>query len=71
MQQNLVVQGIFNAEGIELTEEDYNKELEKFAKTSGFPDVKKLETYYTDKNVIKDSVLWNRACEYYPFYSHD
>ena len=63
LQQNLVVQGIFNAEGIELTEEDYNKELEKFAKTSGFPDVKTLETYYTDKNVIKDSVLWNRACE--------
>lgn len=63
MLQNLVVQAIFNAEGIELTEEDFNAEKEKFALENGFPDVATMEKLYTDKSVIKNNVLWNRACE--------
>lgn len=60
--QNLVVQAIFNAEGIELTEEDYQEAEEEYAKDSGFKDAETMESYYSDKETIKNSVLWNHAC---------
>lgn len=63
MNQNLIVQAVLDAEGIELTEKDYEKEKEKFAKESGFPDAAAMEKLYTDKSVIKNNVLWNRVCE--------
>lgn len=63
LKQNLVVQAILDAEGIELTEEDYQKEKEKFAKLSGFPGAADMEKLYSDQTVIKDSVLWNRVCD--------
>lgn len=63
LKQNLVVQGILNAEGIKMTEKDYEEEVEKFAQLTGFPDAKTMQTYYSDQNVIKESVLWNRACD--------
>ena len=63
LKQNLVVQGILKAEGIEMTEKDYEEEVEKFAQLSGFPDAKTMQSYYSDQSVIKESVLWNRACD--------
>lgn len=63
MNQNMIVQAVFNAEGIELTEKEYNAEKEKFALENGFPDVETMERLYADKNVIKNNVLWNKACE--------
>lgn len=61
--QNLIVQAVLNAEGIALTEEDYNEEKEKFAVLSGFADAAVMESMYTDQRIIKDSVLWNKACD--------
>ena len=63
LQQNLIVQAIFNAEGIEMSEEDYTAEEAKFAELNGFPDVETMKMYYGDLNVLKDSVLWNKACD--------
>lgn len=63
LQQNLVVQAIFDAEGIEMSEEDYTAEEAKFAELNGFPDAETMKMYYGDLNVLKDSVLWNKACE--------
>lgn len=63
LQQNLIVQAIFNAEGIEMSEEDYAAEEAKFAELNGFPDVETMKMYYGDLNVLKDSVLWNKACD--------
>ena len=63
LQQNLIVQAIFNAEGIELSEEDYTAEEAKFAELNGFPDAETMKMYYGDLNVLKDSVLWNKACD--------
>lgn len=63
LKQNLVVQGILNAEGIQMTEKDYQEEEEKFAQLSGFKDAATMESYYSDKTVIKESVLWNRVCD--------
>lgn len=63
LQQNLIVQAIFNAEGIEMSEEDYTAEEAKFSELNGFPDVETMKMYYGDLNVLKDSVLWNKACD--------
>lgn len=63
LQQNLVVQAIFNAEGIEISEEDYTAEEKKFSELNGFPDVETMKMYYGDLNVLKDNVLWNKACD--------
>ncbi len=63
LQQNLVVQAIFNVEGIEMSEEDYKAEEVKFAELNGFPDAETMKMYYGDLNVLKDSVLWNKACD--------
>lgn len=63
LQQNLIVQAIFNAEGIEMSKEDYAAAEEKFAESNGFPDVETMKMYYGDLNVLKDSVLWNKACD--------
>ncbi len=63
LQQNLIVQAIFNAEGIEMSEEDYKAEEAKYAESNGFPDAETMKMYYGDLNVLKDSVLWNKACE--------
>ncbi len=63
LQQNLVVQAIFNVEGIEISEEDYKAEEAKFAELNGFPDAETMKMYYGDLNVLKDSVLWNKACD--------
>lgn len=63
LQQNLVVQAIFNAEGIEIDEEEYEKEESEFSELNGFPDVETMKMYYGDLKVLKDSVLWNKACD--------
>lgn len=65
LKQNLITQAILNAEGIELTEEQYNEEKENYAKLSGFEDAAQMESMYSADNqsLIRDSVLWNRACD--------
>ncbi len=37
--QNLIVQALMDAEGMEFTEKEYEKEKEAYAVSSGFPDV--------------------------------
>ena len=65
MNQNLITQAILNAEGIEMTEEQYREEEERFAQLSGFEDAEAMRSMYSESNqdIIKNSVLWNRACD--------
>lgn len=60
--QNLIVQGLMDAEGMEFTEKEYEKEKEAYAVSSGFPDVATMEQYASPEQ-IKDNVLWNAVCE--------
>ena len=60
--QNLIVQALMDAEGMELTEKEYEKEKEAYAVSSGFPDVATMEQYASPEQ-IKDNVLWNAVCE--------
>lgn len=63
MDQNLITQAILNAEGIELDEAAYREELEKYAKSCGFENAEAMEKMYqSNLSVLKDGVLWNRAC---------
>lgn len=63
LNQNLIVQAVLDAEGVSLTEEEYSEEKEKFALLSGFASAEVMDSMYADQRVIKDSVLWNRACD--------
>ena len=63
MSQYLLTQAILDAEGITLTEADYEKALDEFAVLSGFSDGDEIERNYSDKNVLKRNVLWNVACD--------
>lgn len=65
MDQNLITQAILNAEGITLTEEQYQEEEEKYAQLSGFENAEAMKNLYSESNLglIRDSVLWNRACD--------
>lgn len=63
LKQNLIVQAIFDAEGIKLTEQDYAEEKEKTAQLFGFADAEAMENMYSDQKVVKDNVLWNKACD--------
>lgn len=63
MSQYLLTQAILDAEGITLTEADYEKALDEFAVLSGFSDGDEIEGNYSDKNVLKRNVLWNVACD--------
>ena len=60
--QNLIVQALMDAEGMEFTEKEYEKEKEAYAVSSGFPDVATMEQYASPEQ-IKDNVLWNAGCE--------
>lgn len=60
--QNLIVQALMDAEGMEFTEKEYEKEKEAYAVSSGFPDVATMEQYASPEQ-IKDNVLWNAVCE--------
>lgn len=60
--QDMVVQAILDAEGMEFTEKEYEKEKEAYAISSGFPDVATMESY-ADAQTIKANVLWNVVCE--------
>ena len=65
MDQNLITQAILNSEGITLTEEQYQEEEEKYAQLSGFENAEAMKNLYSESNLglIRDSVLWNRACD--------
>ena len=60
--QNLIVQALMDAEGMEFTEKEYEKEKEAYAVSSGFPDVATMEQYASPEQ-IKDNVLWNAVCK--------
>lgn len=60
--QNLIVQALMDAEGMEFTEKEYEKKKEAYAVSSGFPDVATMEQYASPEQ-IKDNVLWNAVCE--------
>lgn len=60
--QNLIVQALMDAEGMEFIEKEYEKEKEAYAVSSGFPDVATMEQYASPEQ-IKDNVLWNAVCE--------
>lgn len=60
--QNMIVQAVMDAEGMKLTEKDYEKEKEAYALSSGFTDVETMELY-ADAKTIKENVLWNVVCE--------
>ena len=65
MDHNLITQAILNSEGITLTEEQYQEEEEKYAQLSGFENAEAMKNLYSESNLglIRDSVLWNRACD--------
>ena len=63
LQQSLIVQAIFDAEKVEISVEDYEAELEKFAKDYGFKDAEALKSAYSDETMVKANVLWSKSCE--------
>lgn len=63
LSQYMITQAILDAEGIQLTEADYEKALEEFASLSGFSDGESMKSMYSDMNVLKGNVLWNVACD--------
>ena len=63
LSQYMLTQAILDAEGITLTEEDYEKALDDFAKLSGFTDGDAIKSMYSDVTVLKGNVLWNVACD--------
>lgn len=63
LSQYMLTQAILDAEGIRLTEADYEEALEEFALLSGFSDGASMESMYSDINVLKGNVLWNVACD--------
>lgn len=63
LSQYMVTQAVLDAENVTLTEEDYEKALDDFAKLSGFEDGDAIESMYSDIHVLKGNVLWNVACD--------
>ena len=63
LSQYMLTQAILDAEGISLTEADYEKALDDFAKLSGFENSEEIESMYSDATVLKGNVLWNVACD--------
>lgn len=63
LSQYMVTQAILDAEEVSLTEEDYEKALDDFAKLSGFENGEAIESMYSDARVLKGNVLWNVACD--------
>ena len=63
MAQYLVTQAVLDAEGVSLTEADYEKALDDFAKLSGFQSGEEIESNYGDIQILKNNVLWNVACD--------
>lgn len=62
LQQKMVVQAILDAEGIEITQGDYDAMIEDYAISYGFTDAASMiDTYGED--MIKFNVLWDEACE--------
>lgn len=63
MKQNLIVQAVLSSEGIQMTEKEYAEEEKKYAALFGFEDAESMKQYYPEEKVIKDNVLWNKACD--------
>lgn len=63
LSQYMITQAILDAEGITLTEADYEKALDEFAQLSGFSDGEAIKRMYSDMTVLKGNVLWNVACD--------
>lgn len=63
LSQYMVTQAVLDAENVALTEEDYEKALDDFAKLSGFEDGDAMKSMYSDTTVLKGNVLWNVACD--------
>ena len=63
LSQYMVTQAVLDAEEVSLTEEDYEKALDDFAKLSGFENGEAIESMYSDARVLKGNVLWNVACD--------
>lgn len=63
LSQYMITQAILDAEGITLTEADYEKALDEFAQLSGFSDGEAIKSMYSDMTVLKGNVLWNVACD--------
>ena len=63
LEQSMYVQALLDAEGVVFTQEDYEKELDAFAKEYGFADAAALKAVYSDAELVKDNVLWSKSCE--------
>lgn len=63
LKQSLIVQAILNAEGITLSKEAYQEELETFAKEYNFENAEALMSAYNDEELIRSNVLWNKSCQ--------
>ena len=63
LEQGMYVQALLDAEGVVFTQEDYEKELDAFAKEYGFADAAALKAVYSDAELVKDNVLWSKSCE--------
>lgn len=63
LQQSLIVQAILDAEGITLSKDVYQEELEAFAKEYNFGSADELMSAYNDEELIRSNVLWNKACQ--------
>ncbi|MGI6094872.1 MAG: trigger factor [Lachnospiraceae bacterium] len=63
LQQKMVVQAIMDAEGIEITQGEYESMLEEYASFYGFEDgASMVETYGED--MVKFNILWDEVCTF-------
>jgi len=60
--QKMVVQAIFNAEDVKITQEDYDEMMNEFAVSYGYEDKKTLLEAY-DESQVKNTILWRKACD--------
>lgn len=63
MQQELLLKAVAEAEGIEISDEDYAAGCEEYRKTTGFETVEELIAYYGEDQ-IRISVLQNKVLDF-------
>ncbi len=63
MQQELLLKAVAEAEGIEISDEDYAAGCEEYRKTTGFETVEELVAHYGEEQ-IRISVLQNKVLDF-------
>lgn len=62
LQQKMIIQGIMDAEGLEITQGEYESLLGEYATFYGFEDVDSMIATYGE-DMIKFNILWDKTCE--------